>query len=74
MRVNATIRDGHDVDEVAERLTRSGMRVDQKLADLGIVTGEVADDQLEKLGKLDGVAAVEPDGDVQLPPPTSPIQ
>jgi len=74
MRITATIQDGQDLNEVAARLTSAGLRVDQKLAEIGIVTGEVAEAALEGLGKVQGVLAVEPEGAVQLPPPDSPVQ
>jgi hypothetical protein len=64
----------HDIDAVAQRLTAAGMQVGRVLPSTGVISGSVADHLRPGLGLVDGVAAVESDGGVQLPPPDSEIQ
>jgi hypothetical protein len=56
------------IDQVAGRLARSGMSVDQILSTTGIITGSADPAALAALARLPGVAAVEPDADFQIPP------
>lgn len=58
---------GH-IDRIAGRLARAGMTVDQILSTTGIITGSAADQALARLRGLPGVAAVEPDADLPIPP------
>ena len=50
-----------------------GSRWTRPLGGLGIVTGRAAPDAVERLRGLPGVT-VEPEVDVQLPPPDAPVQ
>jgi hypothetical protein len=59
---------------VVEEMRRAGLNVDQQLDAIGVVTGSIDPDQIDKLRKVTGVAAVEPDLTFQLPDPGSPIQ
>lgn len=63
------------IDEVAAALEAAGLHVGAVLGASGVITGTTAHaDDLDALALIDGVAAVEAAGDVQLPPPESPIQ
>jgi hypothetical protein len=63
------------IDDVVAALEGGGMRVEQVLRPLGVITGSVEDTQhVQALGALSGVAAVEPQRTVQLPPPDSDVQ
>ncbi|MHA6630714.1 hypothetical protein ACU61A_35200 [Pseudonocardia sichuanensis] len=62
------------IDDVVTALEGGGMRVEQVLRPLGVITGYVEDTQLQALGAVTGVAAVEPQRTVQLPPPESDVQ
>ncbi len=74
--VTVTVADSHvaAVQELAQRLARTGMQVDQVLAAAGVITGSVQDDQLEAIAALDGVAAVEGQVPIQLAPPDADVQ
>lgn len=62
------------LDEIAGRLRAHGLRVDQTLTSLGTVTGRIAPSKIVDLEGVDGVASVERERVVQLPPPDSPVQ
>lgn len=74
--VTVTVADSHagELDAVAGRLARSGMKVDQVLSTLGIVTGTVEDEQIAAVRRLPGVRAVEQQTTFQLPPPDADVQ
>ena len=71
-----TIADSHlaRIDDVAATLRAAGMEVDAVLAAIGIVTGSVDAGVLTALATLPGVAAVEEQAAVQLPPPDAEVQ
>jgi hypothetical protein len=62
------------IDHVAARLREAGMRVGRSLATIGTITGSVPASKLSAIRVTEGVAAVEPQREVQLPPPDSPVQ
>jgi hypothetical protein len=62
------------IDEVVAALEDGGMHVDQVLRPLGVITGSVDTQRVKALGAVSGVAAVEPQRTVQLPPPDSEVQ
>jgi hypothetical protein len=76
VRVVVSASDDHleRMDELAERLRQSGMQIDTLLKTLGALTGSVSRSKLAELGKLEGVSSVEPEREVSVPPPESPIQ
>ena len=62
------------IDEVVAALEDGGMQVDQVLRPLGVITGSADTQRVQALGAVSGVAAVEPQRTVQLPPPDSDVQ
>jgi hypothetical protein len=63
------------IDDVVTALESGGMRVEQVLRPLGVITGTVEDTQrVQALGAVTGVTAVEPQRTVQLPPPDADVQ
>ena len=62
------------IDEVVAALEDGGMQVDQVLRPLGVITGSVDTQRVQALGAVSGVADVEPQRTVQLPPPDSDVQ
>jgi hypothetical protein len=62
------------IDEVVAALESGGMHVEQVLRPIGVITGSVDTRQVRALGSVAGVAAVEPQRTVQLPPPDSDVQ
>jgi hypothetical protein len=71
-RVHVTVQ-GRGVHDVLADLQDAGLEVDEALGGLGIVTGRAAPDAVERLRGIPGVT-VEPESDVQLPPPDAPVQ
>jgi hypothetical protein len=74
--ITVTVEADHldQIDKVADRLRGAGMRVDQILRPVGIITGSIGDSERDSLGGLPGVAAVEGETTVQLPPPEAGVQ
>jgi hypothetical protein len=62
------------IDEVVSALESGGMHVEQVLRPIGVITGSVDTRHVLALGSVAGVAAVEPQRTVQLPPPDSDLQ
>jgi hypothetical protein len=60
--------------EVVERLRAAGMEVAEALENAGVVTGTVPESRTGDLERLEGVHAVEPARQINLPPPDSPVQ
>ncbi|MEU1167405.1 hypothetical protein ABZ372_46930 [Streptomyces sp. NPDC005921] len=60
--------------EVVEALRRAGLTVTGEQPVLGTLTGTVAEDRIPALELVDGVASVDRERTVQLPPPDTPIQ
>jgi hypothetical protein len=75
--VTVTVDDAHVdlVDEVAQRLAAAGMRVDRVLRPVGVITGSLEPTTTaEALGQVTGVAGVERQRTVRLPPPDADVQ
>lgn len=74
--ITVAVDDEHvgTIDEVVVRLRAAGMSVDQVLRPVGLITGSVEAQVREVLGRMRGVASVEPQRRVQLPPPDAGIQ
>jgi hypothetical protein len=62
------------IDDVVAALENSGMHIDQVLRPIGVITGSAETQRVQALGAVAGVAAVEPQRTVQLPPPDSEVQ
>ncbi|MFJ3777709.1 hypothetical protein ACIPX0_39085 [Streptomyces sp. NPDC090075] len=60
--------------EVVVALRRAGLTVTGEQPVLGTLTGTVAEDRIPALELVDGVASVDRERTVQLPPPDTPIQ
>ena len=76
VRLSLSVSDSHmnKIDEVAAAATRAGMTVEQRLTELGVLTGEIDQDKIDRLRQVDGVSDVEEERTVRIPPPGSPIQ
>ena len=59
---------------VASALRGAGVDVEQTLESLGTIVGSVDEARLSAVARLPGVASVERQGVVTLPPPDSEIQ
>jgi hypothetical protein len=63
-----------DMGAVVDALRTAGLRVDRVLMVAGIVTGTVDGDRFTSLSTVPGVADVETERTLGLPPPDSPVQ
>lgn len=74
--ITVSVDDAHveAIDEVVERLRAAGMRVEQVLRPVGVITGSVQTNRRTALGALAGVAAVESQRSFRLPPPDAEVQ
>ncbi|MGY2085742.1 hypothetical protein [Blastococcus sp. SYSU DS0539] len=74
--VSVTVDDGHlaALDGVVQGLRARGMRVDQVLDGLGIITGSVPPGTLGALTAVSGVVSVDEQLTSRLPPPDAPVQ
>ncbi|HVF79127.1 MAG TPA: hypothetical protein VNA28_12595 [Solirubrobacteraceae bacterium] len=62
------------LDDLAGRLVRAGMQVEQVLSAVGAITGSLEDAQLAVVARLAGVAAVEQQAASRIAPPEAEIQ
>ena len=60
--------------EIVRRLETAGLRVEQALEQIGIVTGSISAGNVDALKKVEGVVTVEEIGEVRIPPPDSGVQ
>jgi hypothetical protein len=74
--VSVSIADGY-LDQfaaVVRRCKKAGLRVEQQLKEIGIVTGSIDSARLDDLSRVEGVAGVERSRVYQIAPPDSEIQ
>lgn len=76
VKVTVAIADTHldHVLDVAQSLRAAGLKVDQIMDAIGVITGSCESGQVSDLSKVAGVARVEKAQEFKLPPPNSPIQ
>jgi hypothetical protein len=68
-----TTSGNRSLNDVEKELTDNGFAVDQVLDAIGIITGEVTDDDVvDRLRAIPGVTDVEPDADINIGPPGAP--
>ena len=60
--------------EVVKAAKKAGLKVEQELELLGMMSGSIDSSKLEKLSRVPGVATVERAQEYQLPPPDSEVQ
>jgi hypothetical protein len=63
-----------NIDELAAKLVAKGMKVDNVLPILGIISGSCASIKMGELENVEGVTSVEEEASAELPPPDSPLQ
>jgi hypothetical protein len=61
-------------DEVVQEVQKAGLHVETALRTTGVIAGSIEPDRLELLRNIRGVAAVDTQRAIHLPPPDSPIQ
>ena len=68
--VNVSIAEDHldQMDEVVRRMERAGLKVDQRLDAIGVVSGSIEAARVGSLESVGGVASVERSRQVGIPP------
>jgi hypothetical protein len=64
----------HRFSEVVRDVEDAGMEIEEKMEDLGVLTGSIDSEKVEPLRRLEGVSHVEESRRVEIPPPDSDIQ
>lgn len=72
--IQLTLASDADLERVAAAASALGMRVEQKLEALGVITGVADEGALDALRALPQVTALERSRAIKLPPRGSPIQ
>jgi UDP-N-acetylmuramate-alanine ligase len=74
--VLVSINDDHldRFSEVVNDVENAGMEVEQKMEDLGVLSGSIDSEKVEPLRRVEGVSHVEASRRVDIPPPDSDIQ
>lgn len=74
--ITVTVDDEHldKIEELAARLRSSGMRINQVLNEVGVISGFAPSDRRQDLRAVPGVMSVEGVQTFRLPPSESPIQ
>lgn len=63
-----------NLKQIASELQSRGVKITDTMESLGMISGTAAANNLDQIRNVDGVAAIETAGTVQLPPPESDIQ
>ncbi len=76
VQVSVTVGDSHlgRLDEVSRAAEAAGMTVLRREPAIGVLTGSIAADRLDRLRAVAGVEHVETQREVRIPPPDSPVQ
>ena len=75
--ITVTVADSHvaQIDDLAHTLRDAGLKVDGVLDAIGVITGSLpAEQRLQSIGSLPGVAAVEEQATFQIAPPDADVQ
>ena len=75
-KVTVTVGDDHvgDITRVVSQLEAEGMKVDQVLEVVGVITGSVTSERRAAIERLPGVVSVESEHTFQIPPPDAEVQ
>ena len=66
--------DAGNLGKVQAASERHGLREIKALPQLGMLRGVIARERMDELKQLPNVRSVELEGEIRLPPPTSPVQ
>lgn len=74
--VSVAVDEAHldQIFEVAQNLQATGMSVDQVMDRIGVIVGSCEEDNINALSQVQGVDSVEPEREIQIPPPDSNLQ
>ena len=70
VRMLISVRESHlgSLDDIAKAAEQAGMDVDTKMAEIGVVSGLIDADRIDRLRAIEGVQDVEVDKKFTLPP------
>ena len=76
VRLLVSVKDEHldRILEVAQSLESAGMKIEQVMDKLGVITGSCESEKVEDLYQVEGASNVEREREYQLAPPDSDIQ
>jgi hypothetical protein len=76
VKVSVSVGDSHleRLDEVSQGAEAAGMKVQRREAGIGVLTGSIAAEKLDRLREVAGVENVETQREVRIPPPDSRVQ
>ena len=76
VKVSVSVGDSHleRLDEVSEGAEAAGMTVQRREAGIGVLTGSIAAEKLDRLREVAGVEHVETQRDVRIAPPDNRVQ
>lgn len=76
VKLSVLVEDDHlpKFSDVVKRVKQAGMKVENELETIGIITGSVDEAKVTGLKAIKGVAQVEQEGSFQIPPPDSDVQ
>jgi hypothetical protein len=74
VQVSLSVSDSHvsRLKDVAQAAKKVGMKVDQQLDALGVLTGSIDQSKLAQLRRVDGVSSIEEEREVSIPKPDNP--
>ena len=61
------------LNEIRKSVADSGFKVDQVLSEIGLITGQAADDVAKKVRNISGVADVSPEEPINIGLPDAPV-
>jgi hypothetical protein len=76
VKVSVSVDDAHidQILEVSRGLQSVGMDVEQTLPSVGVISGSISSDQVNRLYQIEGVQHIESGQSYQLAPPDSDVQ
>jgi hypothetical protein len=76
VRLSLSVSDSHvkHLGKVAKAAKKAGMKIEQQLDALGVLSGSIDAEKVDRLRGIKGVSSVEPEREVGVPLPGSPIQ
>lgn len=74
--VNVSVADAHlgQFDAAVRRMEQAGLKVQNTLPAIGVVSGTIDSDSIAGLEQLPEVSSVERSREIRIPPPDSEIQ
>jgi hypothetical protein len=76
VKVSVSVDNAHidQILEVSRGLQSVGMDVEQTLPSVGVISGSISSDQVNRLYQIEGVQHIESERSYQLAPPDSDVQ